>query len=591
MPTPAPEATPSQGGFTTAILHGCLVAAAAAVVLLSNLGGPALWDEDEPKNAACTMAMIARNDWVVPTFNGRLRIEKPALVNWIQMAGCRIAGANETGVRLGSAALTIGSCLVTWRTGCLLNGPAVGLIAGMVMAGCAWTGVGGRAATPDAPLVFFTTIAFHCLATAAVRHAGRPVFVRLEAMLFGTACGLGVLAKGPVGVVVPLAALGILALWHRDPRQPPSELWRGPRLATIVATAAIVAAPWYAWAAWRTGGAWLHGFFFIHNVERFTSTLEGHSGSVVYYPLVLLIGLFPWSIAAAATAWHLTVVATSDDRPSERTTVRIAIAWTAVWVAFFSCAGTKLPGYVWPAYPAIALLLAIFWNDWRLGRLGTIERLMPLAWASLAIAGIGIGIGLSIAAHRMAPGTEWCGIVGLVPLCGAVVAWRQHAEGNRGWSLGTLAATGTLSVAVMAAGITDLVGSGRGPREIRPLIALEASRSPLVSFRKTSPSLVYYAAESRGGEPVAELWSPETVADHFRRHPDGRLVTELGFLPDVEPSLPRGHGVIARFASLPSATEFVVVGPLDDFPLHDAARADTPNRLTARLALQQKESP
>jgi len=106
---------------------GLAVAALAALVLLPNLGGPPLWDEDEPKNAACTLAMLARNDWVVPTFNGRLRIEKPALVNWVQIAGCGIAGRNEAGLRLGSAVLTIGSWLMTWRIGGLLAGAGAGL--------------------------------------------------------------------------------------------------------------------------------------------------------------------------------------------------------------------------------------------------------------------------------------------------------------------------------------------------------------------------------------------------------------------------------------------------------------------------------
>ena len=61
--------------------------------------------------------MFASGDWVVPTFNGRLRIEKPALVNWVHMAGFAAAGPNELGARLGSAVLTIGSCLLTWQIG------------------------------------------------------------------------------------------------------------------------------------------------------------------------------------------------------------------------------------------------------------------------------------------------------------------------------------------------------------------------------------------------------------------------------------------------------------------------------------------
>ena len=83
------------------LVPGLLVAVLAAVVLLPNLGGPPLLDEDEPRNAACSLAMRNSGDWVVPMFNGRLRVEKPALVNWIQLAGFTVAGVNETGARLG----------------------------------------------------------------------------------------------------------------------------------------------------------------------------------------------------------------------------------------------------------------------------------------------------------------------------------------------------------------------------------------------------------------------------------------------------------------------------------------------------------
>ncbi|MFM8892429.1 MAG: ArnT family glycosyltransferase, partial [Planctomycetia bacterium] len=104
--------------------HGWLVLLAAASVLLVRLGGPALWDDDEPKNAACSLTMLDTGDWCVPAFNGRLRVEKPPLVNWLQVAGFAWLVRNETGARIGSALATVGTCLLSWRTGVLLVGPA-----------------------------------------------------------------------------------------------------------------------------------------------------------------------------------------------------------------------------------------------------------------------------------------------------------------------------------------------------------------------------------------------------------------------------------------------------------------------------------
>ncbi len=214
--------------------HGPLVAGVAALVLLVNLGGAALHDEDEPRNAACSAAMLDRGDWVVPMFNGRLRTEKPALVNWLQMAGFAIAGRNETGARLGGAILSIGTCLLTWQIGRHLHGPAVGLVAGLAMASCVWTAVGGRAATPDAPLVFFTTLAWRLFVGSCGSAPGgvvseiSPLISPRRGLAIGAACGAALLAKGPVGLVLPLVtflACGMLLAPGNAP--PTTRVWRG----------------------------------------------------------------------------------------------------------------------------------------------------------------------------------------------------------------------------------------------------------------------------------------------------------------------------------------------------------------------------
>ena len=149
---------------------GLIVAVAAACVLLPNLGGPPLWDDDEPRNAACSLAMHSTGDWIVPTFNGRLRVEKPVLVNWLHLAGFAAVGVNETGARLASAVLTIGTCLLTAAVAAAVCRPDVGVWAGLAMATCLWTGIAGRAATPDAVLVFCTTLTLWLF----VRSARRP---------------------------------------------------------------------------------------------------------------------------------------------------------------------------------------------------------------------------------------------------------------------------------------------------------------------------------------------------------------------------------------------------------------------------------
>ena len=197
-------------------LHAPLIFAAAACTLLLNLGRPALWDDDEPKNAACSLAMLDSGDWLVPTFNGRLRVEKPVLANWVQIAGFTLCGRNETGARIGSALLTIGTCLLTWQIGCRLLGPQAGFLGGLALATCVWNAVGGRAATPDAPLVFCTTLSLWLFVRGTAE--GTQGLGRGAAIGVGAACGLAALAKGPIGLVLPLTSFMLFAAWQAKVR-------------------------------------------------------------------------------------------------------------------------------------------------------------------------------------------------------------------------------------------------------------------------------------------------------------------------------------------------------------------------------------
>jgi 4-amino-4-deoxy-L-arabinose transferase-like glycosyltransferase len=113
--------------------HLCL-AVAAAFVFFSNLGGPRLWDDDEPRNSQCAREMLARGDWVVPTFNDKLRTDKPVLLYWLMMGAYRLWGVSEFSARVWSALLGTGTVLLTYRIGRRLFAPQVGLWAAFMLA-------------------------------------------------------------------------------------------------------------------------------------------------------------------------------------------------------------------------------------------------------------------------------------------------------------------------------------------------------------------------------------------------------------------------------------------------------------------------
>lgn len=565
--------------------HGWIVAGIAGIVLLTRLGATPLWDDDEPKNAACSVAMLDANDWVVPTFDGRLRIEKPPLVNWLHIAGMAICGRTETGVRIGSALLTIGTCLLTWRLGLLLVSPAVGLLGGIVMATCIWTAIGGRASTPDAPLVFFTTLTLFLFVREAIRYRQPQGGVQLSlpnAVAIGAACGAAVLAKGPIGFVIPATAcLAFAAIRERSAAQPSlRQMFAGLRPLVVAATMLIVALPWYAWVTIRTDGEWLRGFLLVHNVGRFAAPMEGHSGSLAYYPIVLGIGLFPWSLVLVAMLVNM-VATLRHGSHRQRVAMQLLACWAGAWVGILSLAGTKLPGYVWPAYPALALATGCFLEAWRRGEirwLGWSRRpewvaagIMQIGLAVVLASGVAIAVALHLAARRWAPGAEWMGAVGLVPMLGAVIGWRAMTAGRPRETLAAIAASGGLLCLLLATVVAPQIGHAATPRSlfIQARAGTASREGGVASFRRTPPSIVFYA-----GGPLPTLGTPADVTRYLGSHPDGRLIVSSHMIDELAEAIPASHGVVAETRTV-SARHLLLIGRL------------SPHRLAARTSLRQ----
>lgn len=533
-----------------------LVTAVAGSVLLPGTGTAPLWDEDEPKNAACSLAMLDSGNWTVPTFNGELRVEKPPLVNWVQLAGISFLGRNEAGVRAGSVILTIGTCLLTLWLGRLLAGPTTGLLSGLIMASCFWTAVGGRAATPDAPLIFCTTLAAGIFAHG-LRKSGSPRISQLHSIGIGLACGFAILAKGPVGLVLPLAACS-LCCWLLQVTRPGAnwlagwwKVTRSLHLLTCSGVALAVALPWYTLVSIHTGGEWLSEFLLVHNAGRFAAPMEGHSGSLLYYPCIIAMGLFPWSLVILAVpihGWFVWRCAPASDERHQA--LAFAGTWAITWVGAFSLAGTKLPGYIWPAYPALALATAIYLTDWlnrrtgwehRLFRRLTPDAVLMIGWISLACVGIVFLIGLPLVARRFAPGNEWLGLIGLLLIVAAISAlFFQHRHQRHG-SLIVLNVTAVLFLAFLGGVVSVRLAHHQGTGTLLAGLSPQARRGIWASLHPARPSLVFYT-----GGPVADLPDIKAGLAHLETSPHARLVVQTSSLNDLMPHLPADCHVLGE---------------------------------------------
>jgi 4-amino-4-deoxy-L-arabinose transferase-like glycosyltransferase len=393
-----------------------------------------------------------------------------------------------------------------------------------------------------------------CIASGTFTPEGLPGGTRPlplgQACAVGAACGLAMLAKGPVGLVLPVLAFLLCAGWRRS------------RPLVITAAALAVAGPWYVGVTLLTDGEWLRGFFLVHNAGRFAGTMEGHSGStLLYYPAVLLVGLFPWSCGSALIGLHAgRTIRAGREHAGHAAGMRLMAIWVAVWLGVFSLSATKLPGYVWPAYPAIAVITGSFVADWMRGPAAATDRWMRLAWLSLAGGGVAIAIGLPLAAARLAEEAAWLGLIGLAPVAGGVACWLLQTRGNRTAAAATWAMSGCLTVGLLAAIAADRIG---GPGGARGLIARLATpthtaAAPLAAC-DPPPSVAFYAGRLLDG-PVPDLTTAAAVADFVATHPNGRLIVDASRLPGIDSALPPDWGVLDATTTVVRGQRLVIVG-------------------------------
>jgi 4-amino-4-deoxy-L-arabinose transferase-like glycosyltransferase len=316
-----------------------LLLAVTAGVLLLRLGAVPLLGPDEPRYARVAVEMHRSGDWVTPTLQGKPWLEKPALYYWLAGAAYSVLGETETAARLPSVAAALLLVGVTALVGARLFGRAAGLHAGFVLATAFLPFAYGRAAAMDMLLAATVTTGVGLLALRVLGIAG-PLAVPVATAFLG----LATLAKGPIGVLLPGLIIGAYVFLRRESRWLAELLRPGSVLAF-----AAVASPWYVAICLAQGRAFFDVFLWNHNLQRFTSTIHSHPGPFYYYLPIVLAGLFPWT--------GLVLPALGGLAPRRSRVDLFLSLWFALPLVFFSLAGSKLPGYILPCLPPLALLM------------------------------------------------------------------------------------------------------------------------------------------------------------------------------------------------------------------------------------------
>lgn len=338
----------------------------AMVFLFSNLGYP-LIDRDETRYAEIPREMIATGNWILPQLNFQTYYDKPPMLYWLCAISYQVLGVSETAARVVPALSAFAMIAMTMFFGARIFDRWVGLVSGAVLmlsVGFAFT---SRYLLLDGLLSLFVSMSlFSAYEAVRPRHRKSSGRQRLKSVggrnsirltprlqlrwwLLSAVCiGLAFLTKGPIAIVLwlpPVFAFTWLSDTYVKPRW-----WHYGVLGGV---AAMVAVPWFV-AVSRQDPTFLVEFFYTHNVARFAG--EFHSRPIWYFVPVLLIAGHPWSFLAVPYIRFLfgRTKVLSRQRPPA---VGFLLLWSAWCFVFFSVSQCKLPTYLLPAAPALALMI------------------------------------------------------------------------------------------------------------------------------------------------------------------------------------------------------------------------------------------
>ena len=331
MTPPMAQALPLR---STAVLLALVLA-----LLLLRLGAVPLLGPDEPRYTRVAVEMHRAGEWVTPTLQGEPWLEKTPLFYWLAGGAFSLLGETETAARLPSVLATLLLVGMSAFVGARLYGTAAGLHAGFVAGTSLLVFAYGRAASMDMLLAATVTASIGLGGLRLLGLAGPRALAAAAAF-----AGLATLAKGPLGLLLPVLVLGGLVLATRQ--------WRLAREAVsplAIGAFLVVSAPWYVAILLAQGRRFLDVFLVEHNLQRFTSTIHHHPGPLWYYAPVLLVGLFPWS--------GLVVPGLVQIRPRASRADLFLLLWLGLPLVFFSAAGSKLPGYILPCVAPLAILM------------------------------------------------------------------------------------------------------------------------------------------------------------------------------------------------------------------------------------------
>ncbi len=361
LETPLPTAWHTPRALWLSLLFLALL---CIPLFLFRLGGWGLFDADEGRYAEIPRAMLASGDWVTPRLNGVKFFDKPPLLYWMSALCFQLFGVGEGAARLPSALAAMASVFGAYLLGRRMFGPRAGLLGAAILATTVSWPILGRVVLTDMLVssLVFLALAFWWIGArqSQARAQGWAFFA------FWTALALGVLAKGPVAVILVMGTLGAYVIlsgeWGslRKMRWLPGVIW-----------ATLLAAPWF-FVVQSRNPEYFKAFWIDQNFGRFLGTLaeQDHANGPLYFFEWMPGLLFPWTlfaIPALFVGWKKLFPTRDPNGLKTRSeTSRAALFLVCGALAaplFFSLSSSKLVTYIFPIVPMMAVALGGYFES------------------------------------------------------------------------------------------------------------------------------------------------------------------------------------------------------------------------------------
>jgi dolichol-phosphate mannosyltransferase len=481
---PAPNAAPARkGGW----LWGLLLMLLASFILFPDLKRP-LQDPDEGRHAEVAREMLAHGDLLVPRMLGEPYYEKPPLQYWLTAGSYALFGVHTWSARLVPASAAWLTVLLTFLWGRRALGSRPAFVSGLILSLSLGFIVLGRTVVLDSLLATCVTASWYTAHAAVSRRRLRWHYWLASALM----CGLGILVKGPVALVllsVPVVAYQVLTFSAARPRV---LAW-----SAYVALAVGVAAPWYIAMVLRDPD-FANQFFWKANVLRFVSPFD-HQQPWWFYLPILFVSTLPWSFL-----WPFVGYFVLSRNPQLAGLRRPALGFTglaAAWcLAFYTVSGCKSPPYLAPLFAPLALLVgtcldAILFEPacFSCRRLDFVRQALPRRSTVLVLL---LLLGCLVAGGILGwQGRTTVVLGGAATLVGVASWWRYGKRLTRPWMSWAACAAATLALLVLGVrGLLTGYAARHSPAGTQHLIRgwSGCADCPVVCYGRQWPSAFFY---------------------------------------------------------------------------------------------------